>query len=229
MELSIYGLENEIIFDNLHVNVLEIKNKKMFTKVLCFLNDKCNEITQSNEIVLKDNNKELDMSKNIYIVFDVFNIDYNSKKILNKLYALISQNINLLQDYELEEIILRFRNFLIKEINELPFEFTMKSDISIEETLKLFSLRIDENYYVGPIEKIEFVIDIVKTLDIAKVLVVPNLKLYLTNEELIEIYKYAKYNEINLLVIENNVSEILLEYEKKNVIDENFDDFVQKL
>ena len=34
------------------------------------------------------------MSKNIYIVFDVFNIDYNSKKILNKLYALISQNIN---------------------------------------------------------------------------------------------------------------------------------------
>lgn len=229
MELSIYGLENNIVFDETHVNILEVKSKKFFSKLLLIINNKYNGIKDGNEIVLKENNIEIDISKNVFIIFDIFNIEYNSKKILNKLYTIIAQNVKCSQSFELEEIILKFRNFLIKEINELPFEFCMKSDINIEDVLKLFSLKIDESCYLSIIEKIEFLIDMIKNLEIAKILIIPNLKIYLTGEELVEIYKYAKYNEVHLLIIENNINKDLLEYEKKNIIDEEFDDFVQIL
>ncbi len=48
-------------------------------------------------------------------------------------------------------------------------------------------------------------------------------------KSLLKFISMQKYNEINLLIIENNISEVLLEYRKKNVIDENFDDFVRKI
>ena len=128
------------------------------------------------------------------IIYCNTNIEYNSKKILNKLYTIIADNIKLSEKSELDELVFKFRNFLVKEINELPFEFEMKSDIEIEDILKSFTLKIDESCYFELIEKVEFLIDIIKEFKIAKILVLPNLKNYFTNEELIEIYKYAKYN-----------------------------------
>lgn len=229
MELSIYGLENPIIFDDEHINILEIDNKKLFVKILTLLNNKCNGIDTGNEIILKEENKELKINNNMFIVFDIFNIDFNSKKVLTKLYTNIAKNVDNSDDFELEKLIFEFRNLLVKEINEFPFEFTMKTDINVEEVLKMFSLKIDENCYIEVTEKIEFLIDVINELKLAKILVVPNLKDFLTNEELVEIYKYAKYNDIHLLIIQNYIEKNLLEYEKKNIIDSEFDDFIKKM
>lgn len=226
MELSIFGLENKIVFDDSHVNILEIKDKKFFRKILFLLN---NNVEEENEIVLMDNSKRLSIEKEIYMIFDLYNIEYNSKKILNKLYTIIADNIKLSEKSELDELVFKFRNFLVKEINELPFEFEMKSDIEIEDILKSFTLKIDESCYFELIEKVEFLIDIIKEFKIAKILVLPNLKNYFTNEELIEIYKYAKYNEVYLLIVQNGVEENVLEYEKKYIIDDEFDDFIKVL
>lgn len=44
---------------------------------------------------------------------------------------------------------------------------------------------------------------------------IPNLKIYLDEKELIEIYKYSLYNNVKLLILENNRYEGLLTYEKK--------------
>lgn len=211
MELSIFGLEHKIVFDDSHINILEIKDKKFFRKILFLLN---NITKEENEIVLMDNLKRLAIDKEIYMVFDLYNIEYNSKKILNKLYTIIADNINLSEKTELDELVFKFRNFLVKEINELPFEFEMKSDIEIEDVLKIFALKIDESCYFELLEKVEFLIDIIKKFKIAKILVLPNLKTYFTNEELVEIYKYAKYNDVYLLIIQNEIEESILEYEK---------------
>ena len=54
-------------------------------------------------------------------------------------------------------------------------------------------------------------------------MVIPNLKLYLSEEELIELYKYSLYNEIKLFLIEKDYTG-KLKYEKILLIDENFDD-----
>lgn len=223
MKLKINGFENEIVFEDENVNILQIENAQCFTHIIETLNEKINGI-ESNEIfLLDDNGEELNMSKEMYIIFDLFNIDYNSKKILNKIYDIISDNIKNNQDYELENMTLKLRNYIIQEINELPFEFTMKSELEIPEILKLYNLKIDNSNYTNIIERVEILIDIISTLKIAKILVVPNLKMYLSDEELVELYKYSMYNNVKLFLIERKQTE-KLKYEKIIYVDENFDE-----
>ena len=226
MKLKINGFDNEIIFNDQNINILTIKNTKCFSHILQILNDKTNGI-ESNEIfLLGENNEEMNMAKEIQIVLDVFNIDYNSKKILNKIYEIISNNIEKNQDFKVERMVLNLRNYIIEQINDLPFEFVMKNEIEIPEVLKLYNLKIDEENYTSILEKIEILIDIFSTLKIAKILIIPNLKLFLDEAELVELYKYSLYNNINLLLIERN-EYTKLKYEINIIIDENFNDFLK--
>lgn len=225
MKLKINGFENEIAFDQEYINILEIKNSQCFSHIIEILNEKINGFDSDEIFLLDESENELNMSKEMYMIFDLFNIDYNSKKIINKIYEIISDNISKNQDYEIENMTTKLRNYIIQEINELPFEFEMKSELDIPEILKLYNLKIDSSNYTTILERVELLIDIISTLDIARILVIPNLKTYLTEKELVELYKYALYNNVKLLLIErNNINK--LKYEKILSIDEEFNDTI---
>ena len=225
MRLKIVGFENELIFNN-NINVLIISNKECFLHVLECINSK-NQGLENNEIFLLDSeNNELNMEKNILILFDVFNIEYNSKKFLNKIYDIVSNNIKLKNDFIIEELIFKLRNYIIEEINELPFEFLMKDEVDILDILKLFSLKIDSQSYTTILERIELVIDMLSIIQPDTLLIIPNLKLYMSDEEIIELYKYSLYNNVKLLLIEKNFTQ-KLEYEHILAIDEEFDDYIK--
>lgn len=225
MKLKINGLENEILFNENECNVLICKDKKFFRHIIETLNDKINGL-ESNEIfLLDDNNEEIKIDKSIYLVIDIFNIDYNNKKILNKIYNIISDRVELSKEIEMNDIIIKLRNYLIEEINEIPFEFIMKDELDVKEILKLFDLKIDKENYTNTIEKIELLIDIISTLKIADILVIPNMKTYLTDEEIIEIYKYSLYNNVKILSIEKELIS-KLKYENILLIDQNFDEML---
>lgn len=226
MIMSIFGFENKIIFTEDEINILEIYDKKLFTNFINCINEQCNHIAdEDNKIVLMQDDERLKIDRYVYLLTDVFNIDFNSKKIVNKIYTILSQNLKNRQDDELENITLKLRNYLIEEINELPFEFNIESEIEINDLLKCFNVVIDTSYYNSIVEKIEYIINILSTLNIADILIIPNLKTFLSEEELLEIYKYTIYNNVRLLLIENSHSEKILKYENKNIIDENFDEF----
>ena len=225
MKLKINGLENEILFNENECNVLICKDKKFFRHIIETLNDKINGL-ESNEIfLLDDNNEEIKIDKSIYLIIDIFNIDYNNKKILNKIYNIISDRVELSKEIEMNDIIIKLRNYLIEEINEIPFEFIMKDELDVKEILKLFDLKIDKENYTNTIEKIELLIDIISTLKIADILVIPNMKTYLTDEEIIEIYKYSLYNNVKILSIEKEFTS-KLKYENILLIDQNFDEML---
>ena len=226
MIMSIIGFENKIKFEDGKINVLEIYNKKLFTNFIEYLNEQCNEkAEEDNKIILVKDSKRQKIGKSIFLLTDLFNIELNSKKILDKIYDVIEQNIKNKQDDEINKMVISLRNYLIEEINEIPFEFNMNSEIEIQDLLKIFNVKIDTSCYISMIEKIEFIIDIISNLKIAEVLVIPNLKINLNEKELLEIYKYSIYNNVKLLVVESICEDKLLKYERKNIIDENFDEF----
>lgn len=225
MKLKINGFENEIVFKDNTVNVLDIENASCFAHIIEILNSKLNGM-ESNEIFLLDEqDQELNMSEEMYIIFDLFNIDYNAKKVLNKIYSIITKNIENNQNFEISRLTVKLRNYIIQEINELPFEFTMKDELEITEILKLYNLKIDSENYTNILERVEILIDIISTLKIAKILVIPNLKTYLSEEDLVEVYKYSLYNNIDLLIIERDIKTIL-KYEECLVIDSEFNEEV---
>ena len=145
---------------------------------------------------------------------------------LSKIYEIIADNIEKSQDLEVARLSLELRNYIIQEINELPFEFIIKEQIDIPELLKLYNLKIDTENYGSVLERIEVLIDIISTLKIATILVVPNLKTYLSEKELIELYKYSLYNNVKILLIEREERNAL-KYEQNIVIDENFNDYIK--
>lgn len=102
MKLKINGFENEIAFDQEYINILEIKNSQCFSHIIEILNEKINGFDSDEIFLLDESENELNMSKEMYMIFDLFNIDYNSKKIINKIYEIISDNISKNQDYEIE-------------------------------------------------------------------------------------------------------------------------------
>ena len=225
MKLRINGFTNEIEFYEDKVNVLQIKNTKCFTNIIQKLNDKIEGI-DLDEIYLLDNKEnELKMQNEMYMLTDLFNIDFNSKKVLQKLYNKISESIENGEDTRLQSLFVEIRKYIVEEINEFPFEFIMSDNIDIINILKIYNLKIDISSYQTILEKIEFLIDLNSTLDIFNILVIPNLKIYLSNEELVELYKYSLYNNVKLLLIEKEFNE-KLEYEHILVIDEEFEDYI---
>lgn len=228
MILKINGFENKLKIRENEVEIIEILNSKCYSHIINEINQKVNGIEDSNEIfLLDDEENEIKFKENAYMVFDIFNINYNSKTILNKLYSIIDKNIEVSSSYEIYNLYIKMRNLIIQEINELPFEFEMEDNMKIVDLLKLYELKIDTSNYTNVINKIEILIDLISTLKIAKILIIPNLKLFLNSEELVELYKYSLYNNINLISIERNLTE-KLEYEKHFIIDENFNDFIEE-
>lgn len=225
MKLKINGISNEIYFNNENITILEIKDTKCYSHIIEVINNAING-EETNEIFLVDDeNNEMNISKEMYMLIDLFNIDFNSKKILNKLYDKIAENIDKMEDIEFKNMLVNLRNYIIQEVNELPFEFIMEDKPESVDILKLYNLKIDNLNYKSILERVEFLIDILATLKISNILVIPNLKIYLSEEELVELYKYSLYNEIKLFLIEKETKE-KIKYEKILLIDENFDDVV---
>ncbi len=225
MKLKINGFTNELEFYNDKVSILAIKDTKCFTNTIQEINDKINGIESDEIFLLDDKENELKMSNKMCMILDLFNIDYNSKKILGKLYDKISENIENSGETKLQNLFIEIRKSIVEEINELPFEFTMSDDIDIINILKLYNLKVDILSYETILERIEFFIDLNATLNIFNVIIIPNLKMYLSEEELIELYKYSLYNNVKLLLIEKNFTQ-KLEYEHILVIDEEFEDYI---
>ena len=101
----------------------------------------------------------------------------------------------------------------------------MKDSIDSYDLLKMYNVRIDIFSYTNPLNKIELLIEILSILKIADILIIPNLKSYLSEEELLELYKYGMYNNINIILLESRRWK-KINYEKIIYIDEEFDEFL---
>ncbi|MEG1141565.1 MAG: type II-A CRISPR-associated protein Csn2 [Clostridia bacterium] len=216
MKINISGIEKKIDLEN-NINVLEIEDKNFIKKFITELNYIINNNIESENIILEEENNILKFSNNAMIIFDIFNIDFNSKTILNKLYNKTNELVKLDDKVETEykELIQKLIIYITDKLNELPFEYDLNDDIIFKDLLKTFSVKINADNYYLPEEKIMFLIDLVSEFKITNILIFINIKNYFEKSNLEEIYKYAMYKEIKLLLIENNTTNEILKYENK--------------
>lgn len=225
MIIKINGLDNELVLNDSQIGVIEINDIKLHRHILEIINNKVEGIYNNELFILSDKYEEIDFKNNVYLLNDIFNIDINSKKIVNKIYNLINSSYDDEEKLIFSSKIQEVKNNLIYKTNEFPFTFSINNDISILDMLKLFNFKVDYSTYTTLLEKIELLIDVLVNLNIAKVLIIPNLKMYLTNEELVYLYKYSLYNNITIITIER-YCEKSIDYEKKLLIDKSYNDYL---
>lgn len=229
IELRMAILENIIKFDERFIQVLEIAPKDLYKKITFIFNKYFNNIEDGNDLILLENGKRLEVSKNILVINDFFNLDINSNKIIKALYNDIELEYNV--EYgeddlrkKLEEILSNLKEILL----EYDFELEFKQELKLSELLKTLGLKFNQYYYDEPFTNLLCILDLISMFHICKILVLINVKVHFTEEELMELYKSALQRNIKLLIIESSSNNNILEYENKLFIDEDYDEFILK-
>lgn len=221
--------ENLIEFDERYINIIEIEEKELFKKSVYLINKYSKNIEDGNDIVLLDNDNRLEISKNILVVNDFYNININSKNILKSLYNDIQIQYNY--EYGDDDLLINLKN-IFKNIEEIllsyDFDLEYKRELKISEILKVIGLKFNEYNYDNPFDNIMCLFELISSFKLYKVIVLVNLKLFFNEDEIIEIYKSALHRDIKLLVFECSKESKLLQYENKIYIDNGFDEFVFK-
>lgn len=224
MKLKVNYFENFIDIFNNNITTIEILNKKYFYRLIKDLMEIENGIPTEN-IIFLDNNEIINLSGKINIITDYFQFNFDSKKYNNFITKYVANSIN---DNGKDSIIKNLKNLNLsikKELSKFDLPLSINNEETFENIIKSFKIVIN-NIDNDLLENLLLIIDIEKTFKINNIIVFVNLKQLLTNDELVELYKYAIYNEIKLIMIDSNYYENKLNYENKLIINDDLTEFI---
>lgn len=227
MIMRIYSFENEIEFSEDYIHVLQVEDAKLFARIVSSINNGVHDIGNLEEnILFIEEDKIVKMSKDIMLIIDAWNFDFNQKKIQTALFQHIEHTVQV--EYErMQQFNTSMKRIKVQTMdvwNEFPFSFSYKENVTIIDYLKMIGLKIESEESQGIIAHILSIIDIVEYFHLAKLVVFVNIKLFLTTQELQEVYKYALYKKVPLLLLETGKEITPVKNEKILFIDSDYDE-----
>ena len=224
MKIVVDFIDNEIILQNNSVVNIEIENKTYFYRLINELNLISKGILSDNIFFLDENNNEISLLNKIDLYIDYFNIELNSKKIINNLYKLLKNNIDEEDKTKINKCYSQIKKILSKSFINYNLSLTINDEFDIDNILKLLKVSIDLKNNL--LDNLLLLIDINNSLKLNELLIFVNLKQYLTMDELNELYKYSLYNDVKILLIDSQCYSTTNKFEKKLIIDGNLDEFL---
>lgn len=226
MKIKINYLENILEINEEKILSIEIENKSYFYRLVSNIYSIINSEVVEDITFYDQNNNELNISNKIKIFVNFFNFEFDSKKYTNDINKYI---INEMDEND-KTILLKSYNKLIenflKILNKSDLPLQILEEITIDNIIKNLKLTINSKNSL--LDNLLLLIELEKTLKTNNLLVFINLKQYLTNQELKELYKYAIYNGIKILLIDSQSYGTTTSYENKLIVDSNLDEFMLK-
>lgn len=197
---------------------LIIESPECFGAYIFELSEQCQG--QEGRYVLSDKEKELDIAKNIEIIFDIFSLEINEKRILNKLYSEMSELAKSEEFFvQTQEVIQGIQKYLLDLEYATDYILTFEQELELSTLFKAVGLRheeIEENYFERIIRYVKVVVSILHI----KVLVFVNLRSYLTDEQVRELMNEALRQQIRIVFVENSQKNCI-EGGKRYIIDKD--------
>ena len=216
MKMKLYFFEEFIDLEVGKLYTITIENRKILYDFEKYL---FNEFEgNSDYLLLMDNNKIIDLKKNIYFLSNFYDMDLNNKKNLLTLYKQIKVNHNDELKERFEQLTSNINEFLKFMNFESGFDLTFDSNILMDDVFKLGDLRFN-NENDGLFNTLISYLEIINNLFNIEVFIVEELHKYFSNDELIKAINELKYHGIILINIEkdNNFEGIVDEI--RNYID----------
>ena len=194
-------LANSKFFETLEFEcgsqTLVVENVELLRTIILQLKFQINN--KIGDFILSDNDEILDISKNILLITDVFEISGLSKQLKNKLQQYVESsydNDDLYQD--VYQKLIEFGNDLN---NSSPYPLCFNQEISKFDIIKLLDIQFEHNYSSLLEEVIDY-IDIFSQIIKTKLFVFVSLRSFLTDEEFNNFMKIMDYKGIRVLLIE---------------------------
>lgn len=164
--------------------------------------------------------KEVDLAKNVEIIFDIFSLEINEKRILNKLYSEMNELAKSEEFFvKTQEVIQEIQKYLLDLEYATDYILTFEQEIELPALFKAAGLRheeIEENYFERIIRYVKIVVSILHI----RVLVFVNLRSYLTDEQIQELMEEALRQQIYVVLVENSQKNCI-EGGKRYIIDKD--------
>lgn len=217
MKLVHPDINYHIVFNENIVNVIVVENPKIFRGFIEELVRQC--AGEEGSFLLSDCEEEIEISKNVELVIDCFNLDFNQKKILNKVYNYL-KHLSMGDKYYLKtsEIQMTIFRYLEELISSSEHPLVYAADLDIISIFKSADLKIETNYDTL-LEKLVDYINIVQEYCGMSCIIFVNLKTYLAEEELKQLYVYASYKKIHIMLLEGRLYNEILDLEKVFILD----------
>ncbi len=170
--------------------------------------------------ILVENEKNYELSKYIELILEPFSLQLNNKKLKTKLYneiGTIANDYFYSQGLELYSYICVYLENLLEKI---PYPVKYKDEWNILELLKLYNIEIDEECN-DICEKLFNYIKLMNQVCGIRIFITVNLKQYLTENQLLELYKFVRYSKIQLVLIEFNMYNKKIDGEDIYILDED--------
>lgn len=217
MKLTHPFLEKPIVFEENKVNVLVIENQRTFTELISELFEQMSGT--EGRFILSHDLKRLDLKKEVEIIIDLFTLDFNQKKIIAKLYTQLKE-MAIGCDYYLDSTHLlgEIIQYLEKIFQTTQYPLVYLQEMDITAIFKVAEVKL-ETSYINLIEKVLDYLAIVEEFCCISFFIFVNLKCYLSDEEVEQVYNYVSYKKLHILLLENTMREKRFEMEKIHIID----------
>ena len=196
-----------------------IENRELFTLFTGDLWNQCNG--KPGRFIFSDDEKELSLEKKADFIFNIFDISCNGKKLLNKIYAELSEISNDELQIELHEVNSRIVSFLDLLSNKLPYELAFDLEPDIIGLFKAYNMRIDEDEE-GATDKIVSYIRLSHQALGTELIIFINLRQFFEDKDIELIYEACKYEQVCVIDIEGNDSGVRLSDERCVIIDRDY-------
>lgn len=218
MTLLIPKYDLRIKIQENEVNVLCIENHDAYAYIIKNLWQQING--GEGELILSEGEKELKISKNMELITNPFAVDCNDKKILNKLYIDLAENIKENYVVEMSGINAQIVNLLDEVMSDVSYPLTSNIELDSIGLFKLYGIQMD-------MEKDDYISYLLGYMKLkhrickVKIFVILDLKNYMDDTMIQELYKNLFYAKIFLIVISGYEYEKHLECEKTLILDKD--------
>lgn len=216
MILAHPSINFQLCINNLDITEWIIESPELFTK---YLYELCTQIGGAEGgFVLSEADKEMDIAKVVEVITNPLTIDINDKKILSKIYSELQRLANDETMYlKTREIIANLQEYFYELEHNYETTLLIEDDIELPALFKVLGVKV-ENESLSYFEKLIQYIKLQKNILNKKLIVLVNIRSFLSNEQLEQLFLFARHNEIKLLLYES-IQRDFTESTKKYIID----------
>lgn len=201
MKLVHPDLESQIILEIDVMSVWIIESPALFMRYVQELYFQTEGV--EGHFILSEDTIEQGISKSMEVIVNPFSVDINDRKILGKLYSRLSEMAFQEEMYmQTQEIMTVLQNYFFSLEYLSPHMLEADLEVDISSILRAMGVKF-ANSADGIFENINQYIKIIAELLRKRVLVLVNARSYFDEKQLEELRKNAIYNEVALLLIEN--------------------------
>lgn len=223
MTITVNYLEHQIELSPESGFSCEIENKTYFYRLVKDLFT-INDGAPIEDIKIYANNEEIGLTNKFNIITDYFNFGFDSKKIQIAINKYLISNIEETDKEDYNKIFKQLYKKTKKIADRIDIDLEITEEYTIEDLIKI--LKIVPKTANTLLDNLFILLDITKCLQISEVTVFVNLKQYLSKNELEELYKYAVYNKITLLLVDSISTGITINREKKLIVDCDLNEYM---